>query len=516
LIGHAPPRPSPFLRYKVNLLVDNSECKYAPVVFESLPSHNNLVGRVEYQAYMGALVTDFTMIKSGALHIANGGYLILDARKVLMQPFAWDSLKRILQSREIRIESLERALSVISTSSLEPEPIPLDIKIILIGDRVLYYLLNVYDPEFRELFKVSADFEETIDRDADGNALYARLIASLARRSQLRPLDKEAVIRVVEHAARLVEDSEKLSTHLRSLDDLLKEADHWAAQVQRSIITRDDVQAAIDHQIRRADRLRERVYENIRRGTIFIDTEGAVVGQINGLSVVSLGDFAFGQPSRITATTRLGSGKILDIERESELGGAIHSKGVMILSGFLAQRYAKTQPFSVTASLVFEQSYGQVEGDSASVAELSAILSSLADLPIRQSLAVTGSVNQHGQVQPIGGVNEKIEGFFDICAAIGLNGKQGVIIPRANVKHLMLRQDVVKAAESGAFHVYAVDTVDQALELLLGKPAGERDATGAFPPDSINGRIERCLKEWTDIQKAFRSQEKAGENQNYG
>lgn len=515
LIGHAP-RPSPFLRYKVNLLVDNSECKYAPVVFESLPSHNNLVGRVEYQAYMGALVTDFTMIKPGALHIANGGYLILDARKVLMQPFAWDSLKRILQSREIRIESLERALSVISTSSLEPEPIPLDIKIILIGDRVLYYLLNVYDPEFRELFKVSADFEETIDRDADGNALYARLIASLARRNQLRPLDKEAVIRVVEHAARLVEDSEKLSTHLRSLDDLLKEADHWAAQVQRAIITRDDVQAAIDHQIRRADRLRERVYENIRRGTIFIDTEGAVVGQVNGLSVISLGDFSFGQPSRITATTRLGSGKILDIERESELGGAIHSKGVMILSGFLAHRYAKTRPFSVTASLVFEQSYGQVEGDSASLAELSAILSSLADLPIRQSLAVTGSVNQNGQVQPIGGVNEKIEGFFDICASIGLSGKQGVIIPRANVKHLMLRQDVVKAAESGKFHVYAVDTVDQALELLMDKPAGERDVTGAFPPDSINGRIEQRLREWIDIQKEFRSQERAGENQSYG
>ena len=510
-VGHAPARPSPFLRYKVNLLVDNGECRHAPVVFESLPSHNNLVGRVEYQAYMGALVTDFTMIKPGALHIANGGYLILDAHKVLTQPFAWDSLKRILQSGEIRIESLERALSVISTSSLEPEPIPLDIKIILIGDRVLYYLLNVYDPEFRELFKVSADFEETLDRNADANALYARLIASLARRNQLRPLDKEAVIRVVEHAARLVEDSEKLSAHLRSLDDLLKEADHWAAQAQRSTITRDDVQAAIDHQIRRADRLRERIYENIRRGTIFIDTEGAMVGQVNGLSIVGLGDFAFGQPSRITATTRLGSGKILDIERESELGGAIHSKAVMILSGFLAQRYAKTQPFSVTASLVFEQSYGPIEGDSASVAELGAILSSLADLPIRQSLAVTGSVNQHGKVQPIGGVNEKIEGFFDICSAAGLNGKQGVVIPRANVKHLMLRQDVVEAAGSGLFHVYAVDTVDQALELLMDKPAGERDAAGAFPPDSINGRIERRLKEWTDLQKAFRSQEKAGD-----
>jgi lon-related putative ATP-dependent protease len=495
------PRANPLLRYRVNLLVDNGETRGAPIVFENLPTHANLLGRVEYQAMMGALFTDFTMIKAGALHRANGGYLILDARKLLMQPFAWDTLKRTLEAGEIRIEALERALSLISTATLEPAPIPLDVKIVLTGDRTLYYLLSLYDPEFRELFKVSADFEETLDRDSGGNALHARLIASLARRNGLKALDRGAVIRVVEQAARMAEDSEKLSTHLRGLADLLKEADYWAAQQGRALITREDVQTAIDQQIRRSDRLRERVYESIRRGTIYIDTEGEAVGQLNGLSVISLGNFAFGQPSRITATTRLGAGKIVDIERETELGGAIHSKGVLILSSFIAARYTRTQPLSLAASLVFEQSYGRVDGDSASLAELCAILSSLADLPIHQGFAVTGSVNQHGRVQPIGGVNEKIEGFFDICKAMGLTGMQGVVIPASNVKHLMLRRDVVDAAAAGRFHIHAVATVDEAAELLMGRPAGERDGAGQFPEDSVNGRAERRLAEWAEARK---------------
>lgn len=510
LLGHGP-RHSPFLRYKVNLLVDHSECKTAPILVEDLPNHANLIGRVEYQAYMGALVTDFTMIKPGALHLANGGYLILDVRKLLLQAFAWDSLKRALQTGELRIESLERTLGLISTATLEPEPIPLRLKIILTGDRLLYYLLNVYDPEFRDLFKVSADFEETMDRDSDSSALYARVIASLARREGLRPLNKEAVIRVIEHSARLVEDSEKLATHLRSLSDLLKEADYWASQSERGVIADGDVQTAIDQQIHRADRLRDRIYEAIRRGTLLIETHGEAIGQINGLSVISLGEFAFGQPTRITATTRLGTGKIIDIERETELGGAIHSKGVMILSGFLASRYAKANPFSVSASLVFEQSYGPVEGDSASLAELCAILSSLADGPINQALAVTGSVNQHGRVQPIGGVNEKIEGFFDVCRSAGLTGGQGVIIPSANIKNLMLRQEVVEAARCGQFQVYAVDSVDEAMELLTGRLAGERDPSGQFPGDSLNGRIESRLRELTAIQKKLTQPVKEGE-----
>lgn len=501
-------RTSPLLRYKINLLVDHGDRKTAPIVFEELPSHANLIGRVEYQAYMGALVTDFTMIRPGALHLANGGYLFLDVRKLLMQPFAWDALKRALQTGEIRIESLERSLGLISTATLEPESIPLRLKIILVGDRLLYYLLNVYDPEFRDLFKVSADFEETLGRDSDSSALYARVIASLARRDGLRPLNKEAVIRVIEHSARLVEDAEKLTTHLRSLTDLLKESDYWASRADRRIITGADVQSAIDQQIHRADRLRDRIYEAIQRGTLFIATDGQAIGQINGLSVISLGDFAFGQPSRITATTRLGTGKIVDIERETELGGAIHSKGVLILSSFLSARYARAQPFSVSASLVFEQSYGTVEGDSASLAELCAIISSLAELPINQALAVTGSVNQHGRVQPIGGVNEKIEGFFDVCQAIGLTGTQGVIIPSANLKNLMLRQTVVDAARAGGFRVYAVDTVDDALELLTGIPAGERTEAGEFPETSVNGRVENRLKEFAALQKAFAQQEK--------
>lgn len=502
------PRPNPGQRYRVNLIVDHGALRSAPIVLEDLPSHTNLVGRVEYQAMMGALFTDFTMIKAGALHRANGGYLILDARKLLLQPFAWDNLKRVLQSGEIRIESLERSLGLISTATLEPEPIPLKIKVVLIGDRILYYLLNFYDPEFRSLFKVSADFEETMDRDAEGIAMYARLIASLARRDGLRPLDREAVIRVIDHSARLAEDAEKLSTHMRSLVDLLKESDYWASQADRQIIGRADVQTAIDRQIYRADRVRERIYEAIQRGTVFIDTEGAVVGQVNGLSVIGLGDFSFGQPSRITATTRLGSGKVIDIERETELGGAIHSKGVMILSNLLAARYARVQPFSVSASLVFEQSYGMVDGDSASLAESCAILSSLADLPIRQSLAVTGSINQQGQVQPIGGVNQKIEGFFDVCKARGLTGEQAVLIPAANLKNLMLREDVVAAARSGKFRIHAVETLDQALELLLGAAPGTRTEAGEFPADSINGRIESRLKEWTELHRKLTARDK--------
>jgi len=497
----------PMQRYEVNLLVDHGDSKNAPIIEENLPNHANLIGRIEHQALMGALFTDFTMIKPGALHQANGGYLILDARKLLMQPYAWECLKRALHCGEIRIESLERTLSLISTASLEPEPIPLRVKIILVGDRLLHYLLGVYDPEFRDLFKISADFEDSMERDVNSNALYARVIASLARREGLRPLSKAGVVRVIEQAARLAEDAAKLSTHLRSLNDLLKEADYWAAQAERRVIDRDDVQTAIDSQIHRADRIRARIYEAIRRGTIFIDVAGEAVGQINALSVISLGEFAFGQPSRVTATARLGTGKIIDIERETELGGPIHSKGVLILSSFISARYARLSRFSVSASIAFEQSYGQVEGDSASLAELCAILSALAETPIKQTFAVTGSVNQLGRVQPIGGVNEKIEGFFDVCVALGLNG-QGVIIPKANVKNLMLRRDVVEAAERGAFAVYAVDTVDQALELLMGLPAGERDAAGAFPEGSVNGLVEARLKEMGEIVKAMAQAEK--------
>ncbi|MGR8933128.1 MAG: Lon protease family protein [Gammaproteobacteria bacterium] len=499
----APAAQNPFRPYQVNLIVDNGEQKTAPLVYEDHPNYSNLLGRVDYHVHMGALLTDFTMIKPGALHRANGGYLILDARKLLLQPYAWESLKRILLSREIRIESLERSLSLISTASLEPEPIPLQVKIVLFGERILYYLLSYYDPEFQDLFKVSADFDDVVARSEKVLPEYARFLATLARYEKLRPLTQSAVCRIIEHCSRLAGDAEKLSTHLRSIGDLLKEANYWADSNSHEHILASDVQQAIDHKIFRMDRIRERLYENFQRGTLLLDTDGKVAGQINGLSVLQLGEFAFGQPSRITATTRLGEGKVVDIERETEMGGAIHSKGVMILSNFIAARYARSKPFSMTASLAFEQSYGLVEGDSASLAELCAILSSLAQLPLRQDLAVTGSVNQLGQVQPIGGVNEKIEGFFDVCKIRELTGKQGVIIPASNIKHLMLRWDVVHAAQAGQFHVYAVETVDEAMELLTDLPAGERTPEQIYPPESVNGLVEAQLLKFFEIKRSL-------------
>ncbi|MEW5944421.1 MAG: ATP-binding protein [Pseudomonadota bacterium] len=495
-------RPS-FHRYQVNVLVGHNDRPGAPVVSDDNPTYTNLVGRVEHVAQLGALVTDFTLIKPGSLHRANGGYLLLDVRKVLTQPFAWEGLKRALRGRDIRIESLGQMLSLVSTVSLEPEPIPLDVKVVLFGERLLYYLLYTYDPDFGELFKVAADFEDRIERSAESDLLYARLIGTLARKEGLQPFDRAAVARVIEYSARAAGDAERLSTHMQSVADLLREADYWARQNGRPAVGADDVQQAIDTQIRRVDRIRARVQEEILRGTIMIDTQGAATGQVNALSVIELGNFAFAQPTRITATTRVGDGDLINIEREVKLSGAIHSKGVLILSAFLAARYARNQPLSFSASLAFEQSYGMVEGDSASLAELCALLSNLADAPIKQSLAITGSVNQFGQAQAIGAVNEKIEGFYDICAARGLTGEQGVLIPAANVKHLMLRRDVVAAAEAGQFRIFPVETVDQAIEILTGIPAGEPDATGNLPEGSINRRVAARLAELAEIRKAF-------------
>ncbi len=492
-----------FRRYQVNVLVDHSESQGAPVVYEEHPTYNNLIGRIEHIAQMGALVTDFNLIKPGALHRANGGYLLVEARELLTQPYAWDGLKRVLRSQQVRIESLSQALSLVSTVSLEPEPIPLDVKVVLIGERLLYYLLNQYDPDFSELFKVEADFDDQMPRTSESDELYARLVATIARREELRPFDRAAVARVIERSSRLVGDTKKLSTHLLSVAELLEEADYWAGHAEHGVVVVEDVERAIRERISRADRLRERTQEHIRRGMILIDTDGEKRGQVNGLSVIALGDYAFGRPSRITARTRLGKGNVIDIEREVDLGGPIHSKGVLILSSYLGARYAAEHPLSLSASLVFEQSYAGVEGDSASLGELCALLSDLADAPIKQSLAVTGSVNQHGEVQPIGGVNEKIEGFFDACRAKGLTGDQGVLIPVANVEHLMLRHDVLEAVEAGDFHVYAVRTVDEATSLLTGEPAGIRNEEGEFPHGSVNQRVEARLIELAEKQRDF-------------
>lgn len=500
LMGQAPGG-SALQRYAVNLLVDNAGANAAPVIVEDLPSFSNLMGRTEYQAHMGTLTTDFSLIRAGALHRANGGFLILDARQVLMQPLAWDGLKRALQAKEIRLDSLERTLSVISTVSLEPEHIPLTVKVVLVGDRQLYYLLSQFDPDFNELFKVMADFDEVMERGARGDALYAGLFGSLLRSHQLRPMSRAGVARLIEHSSRLAGDAGKTSTNLGAIVDLLRESNHWSMVSARDLIDETDVQKAIDQNTERASRVRNLVYERIDDGTIMIDLSGETVGQVNGLSVLQLGQFSFGQPARITATTRLGSGKVVDIERETKLGGPIHTKGVFILSSFLASRYSQEQPLSVAASLVFEQSYGMVDGDSASLAELCAILSSLARVPIRQHFALTGSVNQFGQVQPIGGVNEKIEGFFDVCRRAGLSAGQAVIIPQTNIRHLMLRGDVVDAVRAGTFQVYAVQTVDQAIELLTGMPAGERDPQGQFPENSVNWEVQERLAQFSTLRR---------------
>ncbi|MDO8607147.1 MAG: ATP-binding protein [Phaeospirillum sp.] len=486
-----------FRRYRVNVLVNNAAATGAPVVLESHPIQPNIIGRVEYIAQFGALITDFNLIKAGALHRANGGYLVMDARKLLMNPFAWEDLKRALRGREIKVESPGQSLGLLSTLSLEPEPIPLDLKVVLIGDPMLYYLLSHHDPEFSDLFKVSADFDWKMERNAANAMLLARSVASLTRKEELRPLDRAAVARVIEQASRDVGDSRKLSTHMASLADLVREADYWAGCAAAEVVGAEHVERAVEASIYRLDRVRDSVQGEIVNGTVHVETAGAVVGQINGLAVLELGRFAFGRPSRITARIRLGKGEVIDIEREVQLGGPLHGKGVMILSSFLASRFGIDKPLSLTASLVFEQSYGEIEGDSASSAELYALLSALADLPIRQNLAVTGSVDQFGRVQAIGGVNEKVEGFFDLCRMRGLDGSHGVLIPATNVEHLMLRKDVVEACAQGLFTVYPIATVDQGIELLTGKPAGEMDARGFYPSGTVNRKVAARLANFT-------------------
>jgi lon-related putative ATP-dependent protease len=493
----------PARRYQVNVLVTRARGAGAPVVYEDHPTLANLVGRVEHVAELGNLVTDFTLIQAGALHRANGGYLIVDARRLLLSPLAWDELKRALRSKVIRIESLGQALSLNATASLEPEPIPLEAKVVLLGERYLYYALSQLDPEFPELFKVAADFEEEIERTPEGELLYARLLATFARREGLRPLDRGATARAIEQASRRAADAGELQVHAETVADLLREADHIAGEAGAGTVAAAHVEAALDAQVRRASRVEERVLQAIERGVVLVDTRGEAVGQVNGLSVLQLGARAFGRPSRITARVRLGSGSVVDIEKEVALGGPLHSKGVLILSGFLGQRFAAERPLSLAASIVFEQSYSGVEGDSASCAELVALLSALAGVPVRQGRAITGSVNQHGQVQAIGGVNEKVEGFFDVCRSAGLTGDQGVVIPAANVRHLMLRADVVEAAAAGRFHVWPVATVDEAVELLTGVPAGERDASGLWAEGSVNRMVDERLAALAEKARSF-------------
>ena len=500
---------NPFDRYEVNILVtEDGRAPGAPIVEEAHPTLGNLIGRVEYMSLRGALVTHFRLVKAGAMHRANGGYLLLDARSVLIEPFSWAALKRTLRQGKIVIEDVARLLGLASTVSLAPDPIPLDVKVVLFGDRMLYFMLAALDPELREHFKVLADFENDLARTNENEALLARLLAALVADNHLKPFERAAVGGVIEHAARLADHSAKLSLMVDRLRDLMIEADFGAGVAKPAVVPRADVQGALDEGIRRMSRLRDRSQEAILEKVALIETTGARVGQINGLSVLELGGFAFGRPTRITCQVRPGSGKVVDIEREVELGGPLHSKGVLILSGFLAGRYALEAPMSLFASLVFEQSYGGVDGDSASSAELYCLLSALAETPLCQDLAVTGSVNQHGEVQAIGGVNEKIEGFFDICAARGLTGTQGVLIPHANVQHLMLRSDVVAACAESRFAIYPVATIAEGLALLTGLPAGGRDTEG-YPAGSVNARVEERLRAFAKVRRDFGQPETA-------
>ncbi|SDF78256.1 Lon protease family protein [Thalassobaculum litoreum] len=495
--------PDPQRRFRVNVFVSHEAEVGAPVVIEDHPTLGRLVGRIEYRAQMGSMLTDFTLIRPGALHCANGGYLLIDALKLLQQPFAWDALKRALYSGRVTIESPQDAATTTLAVSIQPADIPLSVKVVLFGDQRLYHTLAAADPDFADLFKVAADFDDIMERDDEHDALYARLIATIQKNETLRPFNRKAVERVIEHCSRLVADRDRVTTRVGLIADLMREADYQAREHNHKTVVEADVEAALEAYRRRSDRIERRMREQILAETMLIDTDGAEVGQVNGLSVLQIGTHSFGRPTRITARVRPGNGKVVDIEREVELGGPLHSKGMLILQGYLAATYATDVPASLQASVVFEQSYGGVDGDSASSTELYALLSALSEVPIRQGIAVTGSVNQMGDVQAIGGVNEKIEGFFDICAARGLTGDQGVMIPAANTRHLMLKEEVRDAVKAGKFKVWAVSTIAEGIEILTGVPAGPRGADGSYPDGTVNARVEARMRAFAETRRRF-------------
>jgi len=502
-------RPPELTRYHVNLIVEHAEGAGAPVVEESHPTYANLIGKTERKAHLGVVFTEFTEIKAGAILQASGGYLILNALDLLRQPFAWDALKRAIKTREVKIEDPGEFFGF-STTGLKPQPVPVNVKVIMVGSPILYNLLQAYEEDFQKIFKVKADFDQEVNRDENQDRLYARFVARICRDEGLPHFDAEAVADLIAYGTRLAERHDRLSLRFSLVSDVVREAAFWAHGAGRTLVSRADVETAIAKKRYRSNLPEEWVQDAIKEGTLIVDLAGEVVGQVNGLSVHLLGDYAFGRPCRITARTFGGMEGVIDIQREAELSGHVHSKGVMTLSGYLAGKFAGAQPFALSASLTFEQTYSEVEGDSAAVAELAAILSSLGDVPVRQSLAVTGSVNQLGEVQPIGGVNEKIEGFFESCKKHGLTGNQGVIIPMRNAKHLALGREVVQAVESEKFAVYAVNTVEEAMELLTGIPAGERGPDGQYPEGTLYGRVAQRLAEIARIASAWGEAEKKG------
>uniref|UniRef100_A0A831T8Y0 endopeptidase La n=2 Tax=Thermorudis TaxID=1649508 RepID=A0A831T8Y0_9BACT len=491
-------------RYRVNVLVDNSTLDGAPVIFERNPSYYNLLGRIDYRAAFGAMVTDFSQIRPGALHRANGGFLVLNISDVLRNPFAWEGLKRALLSQQIVIENLgAQLLSPVPTAALRPQPIPLDVKVVLIGTPLLYYLMSALDEDFEELFRVRADFAPDMDWNEEHALDYAAFISRCVRDGGLRHFDRGAVARVIEYGARIVEHQRKLSLQLLEISNLVAEASYWAGKANRELVTAEDVDRAIEQKEYRSNLVEERIRELIAEGTLQIETEGVRIGQINGLSYIQLGDYAFGRPTRVTARVSLGRGAVVSIEREIALSGPIHSKGFLILSNYLAGTYAQDFPLSISASITFEQAYEEVEGDSASSTELYALLSALSGLELKQGIAVTGSVNQHGEIQAVGGVNEKIEGFYAVCKVKGLTGEQGVIIPAANAQHLMLKDEVVEAVREGRFHVWAVRTVDEGIEILTGVPAGQRGPDGQYPEGTVHRLVSDRLRAYAERLRDF-------------
>ncbi|MGB4870663.1 MAG: AAA family ATPase [Candidatus Promineifilaceae bacterium] len=491
-------------RYEVNLVVDNSKTDGAPVIVEQNPTYNTLFGRLEYEMESGVVFTHFTNIKAGSLHRANGGYLIMQATDLLKNPEAWEALKRALRGQEIQIVPYATMDDTrVLAKSLMPEPIPLQVKIILMGSMDVYYLMYQQDEDFSDLFKVRADFDSTMLRNLDNMQEYAHFVATRCHEEKLRHFDRTAVAKVIEFGSRLVSQQAKLSTRFGAVADLIREASYWAGVNGRIVVTGADVQQTLNERIYRSNRVEEIIQEEILEGTLFIATRGAVVGQVNGLSVMDIGDYSFGQPGRITARTFMGEGGVIHIERETEMSGPIHEKGVLTLNGYLGGTYAQQQPLSLTASLTFEQNYVGIEGDSASSTELYALLSSLSEIPIKQGIGMTSSVNQRGEVQPIGGVNEKIEGFFRVCCACGLDGEQGVIVPASNVDSLMVHEDVVTAVAQGKFHVWPVRTIDEGIELLTGIPAGELDADGLYPEGTVHYAVQNRLLELAEDLKTF-------------
>jgi lon-related putative ATP-dependent protease len=500
-------------RYDVNVVVDNSELKGAPVMTEMNPTYNNLFGRIEKEAQFGALVTDFTMIRGGSLHKANGGYLVLHVEDVLRNLFSWDSLKRALRNKEIIIEEAGERLGFITTKSVRPEPVPLSTKVVLIGQPFIYYLLNAYDEDFSELFKVKADFDTRMDRTEDNIQDYASFVCTICEEEGHPHLDSTALAKLVEHGSRLAEDQRKLSTRFGEISDIIREACFYATQENAMSVNGAHVTRAIEEKFYRSSLMQERIVEMIDRGLLMVNVTGESVGVVNGLSVIDLGDITFGRPNRITASVSVGREGLVDIEREAKLGGPIHTKGMLILAGYMAEKYAQDKPLSLSARLVFEQSYSGIEGDSASSTELYALLSSLSGVPIKQGIAVTGSVNQKGEVQPIGGVNEKIEGFFEVCRTNGLTGSQGVVIPAANVESLMLKEDVVRTVAEGKFHIWAVRTIDDGIEVLTGVPAGARRDDGTYDKDTINYLVDERLHEMSETLKEFGGPGEEGKEQ---